>query len=295
MLDFERRRDAGRAGSGAGGGTGAVAAGGGSSPPDSPFTRPTASGEGGGDKKKYLVYAAGALATGAALYLGLAFGSSLQSGGGGSGGGSNADLPTPVSGVTQAACPGPVTMNQDARVTLTFANIPDGYRIDEKPGIRPVSQTATVTQVDATAQEGNSILFKTAAVPNSAGRTDEYQITAQFSKSGDKKQEQCTVRVTGPAAPAGSPSPTAPTATVPASTSPTSTPVPPTATRVPVTQPTAVPTAVPTQAAPTSTPDLSTATPSVPTPVPTAGGTLISPTQVPTTAPATSPTATFVP
>jgi hypothetical protein len=285
MLDFERRRESGR-GSAAGAGAGAL--GGGGTPPNSPFARPTTAGE-GGDKKKYLVYVALAAATGVALYLGLAVGSSLQSGGGG--GSSNADLPTRTPGQAELACPGPVNVNQGQRVTLKFASIGDGYRIDKDPGVRPVSPAATVSQVSAVAQEGNTVLFTAATVPNSAGRTDEFQLTATFSNGGDKKQEQCTVRVAGPA---GSPTPAAVSPTVPAG-SPTSTAVPPTATRVPVVQPTAVPTAVPTQAPPTATPDPSTPTPSVPTPVPTAGGTLISPTQVPTAVPTPGPSPTPLP
>ncbi|MGE0688178.1 MAG: hypothetical protein AB7P33_15650, partial [Dehalococcoidia bacterium] len=226
-------------------------------------------------------------------YLGIAFGTSLQSGGGG-GGSNNAagNLPTRPAGITEAACPGPITLNQGARVSLTFSTVPEGYTLNPSPPIRPISPTAAVTQVEATSQQGNSILFAANIVPDSAGRTDEYRVIGVFAKGSDRQQIECTVRVAGPA---GAPTPAAPTATQPPAASPTNTVVPPTATRPAVIQPTAVPTTVPTEAPPTATPDLSTPTPSVPTPVPTSGGQLISPTQVPTVAPTVAPSPTPLP
>ena len=268
---LQRRREAMQrstvAGAGSGGGT--------------PFGRgPTY--DDGSNRKKIMVYVAALAATLAALYVGIAVGDSLQSGGGGGGDNVAGGLPTRAAGITEASCPGPINLNQGSKVSLIFNDAPEGHTLEPDAGIRPISPTAAVTQVSAVSQEGNSILFTANPVPNSAGRTDEYRLTATFSKGSNRQQAECTVRVVGPAA-----TPAPATATVPAA-SPTSTSVPPTATSAPIIQPTAVPA---TQAPPTATPDLSTPTPSVPTVVPTAGGVLISPTEVPPTA-TTVPTAT---
>ena len=241
-----------------------------------PFGRATTYDD-GSNRRKIMVYAAALAATLVALYVGIAVGDSLQTGGNGGGDDNQAGgLPTRAAGITEANCPGPVNLNQGSKVSLMFTDAPEDYSLEPEPGIRPISPTAAVPQVSAVSQQGNSILFTANTVPNSAGRTDEYRLTATFSKGGTRQQAECTVRVIGPAA-----TPAPATATAPAAP-PTSTSVPPTATTAPVIiQPTAVP---PTQAPPTATPDLSTPTPSVPTVVPTAGGVLISPTEIPRTA-----------
>ncbi len=248
----------------------------------------------GRNKKKYFLYAVGLGLTLVALYIGIALGDSLRGGGGGDNGSNAAALPTRQAGLTDAACPGPVSLNQGGRVALTFSNIPAGFELLASPGVRPVSPTSAVGQVSATSQAGNTILFVAATVPNSAGRTDEYQITATFGSGSERQAQQCVVRVLGPA---GTPVATA-TAPVPTPATPAVTntvPPAPTATTAPIIQPTSVPTSVPTAvptAEPTATPDLSTATPSVPTVVPTAGGTVLSPTETPIPPATQTPTPT---
>jgi hypothetical protein len=175
-----------------------------------------------------------------ALYVGVALGDSIDSGGRGDSNQAIAPalLPSPPPGLRQAACGArPVNTVQGERLNLVFdPPPPQGFEISTI-GIKAISPNASPQGIDAVGQQGPGILLDARPVPGPAGRTDEYELMVNFQRGADRAAARCTVLVassnSGPGT-AASPTST-PTATPPPSpTSPPPTAIPPTATRAPI-------------------------------------------------------------
>jgi hypothetical protein len=226
-------------------------------------------GSGGRGLSKFLRIVVIVASTAIAAYLGVAVGSSLRSGGGdGNDSSAAAVLPTRMANLKEAACsPGPVVMPVASSAALVFGDAPGGYKIAANPGVRALSGQASLESVSVIAQDDNTVLFIAGPNPGAAGRTDEYGVSAVFSKGSDRKTLECVVQVKGAGAtPTVTPTKAA-TATTPAPTAtsaaPTSTPtvrvvVPVQPTNTPTSTP-VVPTAVPTET-PTPTPAIAVGT-----------------------------------
>lgn len=189
-----------------------------------------------------------------AVYLGLALGDSIESGGGSRASAGLDALPTTTPGVSEIACgAGVYTIEQGSSYTLSFdSKVLAGYQISNLL-IKPVSPNASAQSIEASARPPFAVAVSALVLPESAGRTDEYRLAVTFSKPGDRDvTSECSLLVR-PGSPMAAPSQPSPTPSAQA----TATPTPRSATP---TQP--APTAIPPTTAPTVTPTRSaTATP----------------------------------
>jgi hypothetical protein len=210
-----------------------------------------------------------------AVYLGLAFGASIEGGSDGSAGGGLAALPTTTPGVRQIGCgSGAYSLDQGNSYTLSFdANALPGFQISNV-GVLPKSEGAAARAVEAKASGALTLEVRALPFGGTAGRTDEYILDVTFAKPGEQEiHPECIVLIRAPAPTAGPASPTA----LASSPTPTATPRPaaPPAGAAP-TQPAPTqepPTAIPVTPSPTYNPTIPTFTPKPPatnTPVPTA-------------------------
>jgi DNA-directed RNA polymerase specialized sigma24 family protein len=202
------------------------------------------------------------LLTVAAVYVGLAFGSSIQGGGAATSSGALV-LPTGTPGIQEIACgSGPIAVEQGSSTALTFdASVLPGYQLTEI-SVHPISPLAAVERVQARKENAMRVAVSVSPAASVTAREDEYGLRVLFNRDDERVVSECRLIVRVPA--------TTPT--------PTSTPVPPTAT--PTIQPTPQPTVAP------------TATPTPPPPTPTETST---PTVTPTSTPTRTPTPTMVP
>lgn len=239
-----------------------------------------------------------AVATVAAAYVGIALGDSIRSGGE-TPTQPGVVLPTRAPGVREVACgTAPISMQQGTRATLTFAaaSLPN-YEVSAV-AVQPISPTARTSSVEATAQQGLSVLFEAFTVPpvpnQPANQVDEYRLVVTFSRDQERTSSECTVLVSAGAmvptnTPAATPVPTEPPAATPTQPAPSPTTVSSLPTQI---VPTPVPSATP---GPTATPEPE-AEPPTQTPVPT--NTPVPPTNTPTvtgTPPTATPPPTYTP
>jgi DNA-directed RNA polymerase specialized sigma24 family protein len=207
-------------------------------------------------------------ATALAIYLGLALGASIQSGGNGSRSSGAILVPTGTPGVQEIGCgDGPVRMTQGSVLTIGFdqATLP-GYKIGDLT-VQSASEQADTSRVRARIDGDMGVNLEVAVASAASPRADEYRVRVLFERGEERTIAECRLIVQVPASPAtATPSPTPPaTATstptvpptaAPATVVPTQTPVPATATP----QPTSTSTTVPT-VNPTSTPQPLVSTP----------------------------------
>lgn len=241
----------------------------GGEPPGGPEP-PDAGWSGNGRSTRYLLYTGVAGLTLFAAYLGLAVGDSLQDGAA-----SLPALPTPDASLRAQVCSTvPVRMDSGTSLNLSFAGLADGQAISEV-FVLATSSGASIENVITVVQSGQSILFVARFLPDSAGRSDQYQVNVTFAQGNQTSTAQCTVIVQGIAAsqptvppvasatatiavveptspiiilPPNTPIPELDTPTPPPTSTPTVTGTPPTPT------PTMIPTRTPT---PVNTPVLS--------------------------------------
>jgi hypothetical protein len=208
-----------------------------------------------------------------AIYLGLAFGASIEGGSDGSAGGGLAAIPTTTPGVRQIGCgSGSYNLDQGNSYTLSFdPNALPGFQISNV-GVLPKSEGAIARALEAKASAALTLEVQAVPFGGTAGRTDEYVIDVTFGKPGEQEiHALCTVLVRAPAATAGPTTPTAAPTSAPTSTPRPAAPSGPAPTQPPPTQ--APPTAIPVTPSPTYNPAIPTFTPKPPatnTPPPTA-------------------------
>ena len=244
---------------------------GGGIPPEGP--EPPDTGWSDGERsKRYLLYAGFVAISLFAAYLGFAVGDSLQNGSTSS----LPPLPTP-DGLSQAqACSTvPVRMDVGTSLNLTFAAVPTDFQVSNIIVI-PETTGASAENVRTLGQADQSVLFVATSFPDSAGRSNQYQLVVTFAQGEQTTTAQCVVIVQGGAAP----QPTEPT-------EPTATPT------IAVVEPTTPPVVAPTETS-TPEPDPETPTP-LPTSTPTVTGTPPTPTPTQILPPTVAPESTVTP
>ena len=286
------------AGSAAGTADALPAGGGGGRPPRAHTSEGAEGGRSKGRRNLWLIAIIG-VATVAAAYVGIALGDSIRSGGDTTNQ-PGVVLPTRAAGVREVACgTAPISMQQGTRATLTFASASlPGYEV-ANVAVQPISPLARTSSVEATAQQGLSVLFEAFTIPTPPTQVDEYRLLVTFNRDQERTSSECTVLVSaGPEVATSTPlpvvtptePPVTPTLAVPLATAVIIVPTQ----AVPTPAPSATPEPVDTPEPPTETP-LPTNTPVPPTNTPTVTGTPPTATPPPTYTPTVTPTPTQTP
>lgn len=252
-------------------------------PPRPPARRRSVFGRGW--RRNLLLAGAGA-GFAAVVYLGVALGDSLSTGGSPRG----PVLPTAVPGLPQLVCGAqPVSITQGSRAALVFGESSQAALQVASVSVQPISSGARGEFVNAYGQQGRSVVFEARPRPGSL-QVDEYRVLTTFSSGSRSSIAQCLVQV--------QPLPVTPTATrppvavTPAATA-TAPVVAPAATATPTPVPTATATLVP-PPTPTQAPEPTATPPPTATPTATATSTR-TPAGSPTPSPTPTPTNTVVP